>query len=106
MTTQNMPPWAAHMQALANQAEARRTDVYGDTTTRTLTIRCGRRTGVENPARDIANAAADDTTGRTATHRRHGLVRTGSECRNCMVASSTLAEHQAGLCATCQEMAA
>lgn len=52
-----LPPWVAHMQALADQAE-----------------NDPRRRGTENPARDIANSAYEDVVGaRPATHRKDAL---------------------------------
>lgn len=54
MNTHHIPPWVAHMQALADQAE-----------------NDPRRRGHERVARDIANSALEDVVGaRHATHRK------------------------------------
>lgn len=98
------PPWVAMMQAHADQAQARLEFADDDHATQNLdhAIRHGRRAGIENPARDIATAAVDDTIGRPARHRRHGSLRTSSECGRCFAATYTLAEHQARTCKDCQ----
>ena len=67
-----------------------------------MTTLTGKRAGLPRTARDIANAAVDDIIGRPARHRRHGSLRTSSECGRCMAATRTLAEHQAGYCIDCE----
>lgn len=102
------PPWVAMVQAHADQAQARldaradQIDDYHATQNLDYAIRHGRRAGDENTARDLANAAVDDiTVGRTAKHRARRGSRVTSECRHCMAATYTLAEHQAGVCTDC-----